>query len=141
MAKFTPRAQAEGNDDGLKEKMIAVNRVTKVVKGGRTLSFAALTVVGDGDGRVDLGRAGLGHARDRLAVGRAFQLVHQGHGLACRIVVQAQDDQVHAGQQLTLGGRVLASFRRNAHQFDGGHGNRAAGMARADYRPGHLHQP
>ena len=47
MAKFHPRAQTEGNDDGLKEKMIAVNRVTKVVKGGRTLSFAALTVVGE----------------------------------------------------------------------------------------------
>jgi small subunit ribosomal protein S5 len=56
MAKFTPRAQTEGNDDGLKEKMIAVNRVTKVVKGGRTLSFAALTVVGDGDGRVGMGK-------------------------------------------------------------------------------------
>ena len=49
MAKFQPRAQTEANEDGLKEKMIAVNRVTKVVKGGRTLSFAALTVVGDGD--------------------------------------------------------------------------------------------
>ena len=35
MAKFQPRAQTEGRDDGLKEKMIAVNRVTKVVKGGR----------------------------------------------------------------------------------------------------------
>jgi small subunit ribosomal protein S5 len=56
MAKFTPRAQTEGNEDGLKEKMIAVNRVTKVVKGGRTLSFAALTVVGDGDGRVGMGK-------------------------------------------------------------------------------------
>ncbi len=56
MAKFTPRAQPEGNDDGLKEKMIAVNRVTKVVKGGRTLSFAALTVVGDGDGRIGMGK-------------------------------------------------------------------------------------
>ena len=56
MAKFQPRAQTEGNDDGLKEKMIAVNRVTKVVKGGRTLSFAALTVVGDGDGRIDMGK-------------------------------------------------------------------------------------
>ena len=32
MAKFQPRAQTEGNDDGLKEKMIAVNRVTKVSK-------------------------------------------------------------------------------------------------------------
>jgi len=56
MAKFQPRAQAEGNDDGLREKMIAVNRVTKVVKGGRTLSFAALTVVGDGDGRIGMGK-------------------------------------------------------------------------------------
>ncbi|MBI3157539.1 MAG: 30S ribosomal protein S5 [Burkholderiales bacterium] len=56
MAKFTPRAQIEANDDGLKEKMIAVNRVTKVVKGGRTLSFAALTVVGDGDGRIGMGK-------------------------------------------------------------------------------------
>jgi small subunit ribosomal protein S5 len=56
MAKFQPRAQTEGNDDGLKEKMIAVNRVTKVVKGGRTMSFAALTVVGDGDGRIGMGK-------------------------------------------------------------------------------------
>jgi small subunit ribosomal protein S5 len=56
MAKFSPRMQTEGNDDGLKEKMIAVNRVTKVVKGGRTLSFAALTVVGDGDGRIGMGK-------------------------------------------------------------------------------------
>ena len=56
MAKFQPRAQPEANDDGLKEKMIAVNRVTKVVKGGRTLSFAALTVVGDGDGRIGMGK-------------------------------------------------------------------------------------
>jgi small subunit ribosomal protein S5 len=56
MAKFQPRAPTEGSDDGLKEKMIAVNRVTKVVKGGRTLSFAALTVVGDGDGRIGMGK-------------------------------------------------------------------------------------
>ena len=46
----------EERDDGMREKMIAVNRVTKVVKGGRTLSFAALTVVGDGDGRVGMGK-------------------------------------------------------------------------------------
>jgi small subunit ribosomal protein S5 len=56
MAKFQPRVADEGRDDGLKEKMIAVNRVTKVVKGGRTLSFAALTVVGDGDGRICMGK-------------------------------------------------------------------------------------
>jgi small subunit ribosomal protein S5 len=47
--------------DGLKEKMVAVNRVTKVVKGGRILGFAALTVVGDGDGGIGMGK---GKARE-----------------------------------------------------------------------------
>ena len=56
MAKFTPKAQSEGPEDGMREKMIAVNRVTKVVKGGRILGFAALTVVGDGDGRIGMGK-------------------------------------------------------------------------------------
>ena len=56
MARFQPRMPDAERDDGLKEKMIAVNRVTKVVKGGRTLSFAALTVVGDGDGRIGMGK-------------------------------------------------------------------------------------
>ena len=56
MAKFQPRAPTEASEDGLKEKMIAVTRVTKVVKGGRILGFAALTVVGDGDGRIGMGK-------------------------------------------------------------------------------------
>ena len=58
MAKVQAKMQgkAEGPEDGLREKMIAINRVTKVVKGGRILGFAALTVVGDGDGTVGMGK-------------------------------------------------------------------------------------
>jgi|TARA_B110000238_G_C16135103_1_gene443280 small subunit ribosomal protein S5 len=41
--------------DGLQEKLVAVNRVAKVVKGGRQFGFTALTVVGNGDGKIGFG--------------------------------------------------------------------------------------
>ncbi len=57
MAKVQAKTpMSEERDDGMREKMIAVNRVTKVVKGGRILGFAALTVVGDGDGGIGMGK-------------------------------------------------------------------------------------
>ena len=43
------------NDIELKDRLVAINRVTKVTKGGRTFSFAALVVVGDGKGTVGVG--------------------------------------------------------------------------------------
>ncbi|MEX2497189.1 MAG: 30S ribosomal protein S5 [Woeseia sp.] len=62
--------QSQGSDDFL-EKLVTVNRVAKVVKGGRQFGFTALTVVGDGNGRVGFG---YGKAREvPIAIQKAMQ--------------------------------------------------------------------
>ncbi len=121
MAKVQARVGGEERDDGLKEKMIAVNRVTKVVKGGRILGFAALTVVGDGDGRIGMGK---GKAREvPVAVQKAMDearrkmikvslkgstlqhTVHGRHGAATVFLAPAPE-----GTGIIAGGPMRAIF-------------------------------
>lgn len=63
--------QGNSSNDDLLEKLVAVNRVAKVIKGGRQFGFTALTVVGDGAGRVGFG---YGKAREvPVAIQKAMQ--------------------------------------------------------------------
>jgi small subunit ribosomal protein S5 len=125
MAKMQSRMQGGGGgdqrSDGLREKMVAINRVTKVVKGGRILGFAALTVVGDGDGAVGMGK---GKAREvpvavqkameearrkmfrtRLKSGTFHHAVVGEHG-ASRVLIQPAS----AGTGIIAGGPMRAVF-------------------------------
>jgi len=111
----------EERSDGLREKMVAINRVTKVVKGGRVLGFAALTVVGDGDGRIGMGK---GKAREvPVAVQKAMEearrkmvkvtlkrgtLQHEviGHHGSSRVYMKPASD----GTGIIAGGPMRAVF-------------------------------
>ena len=107
------------NSDGFLEKLIAVNRVAKTVKGGRQMSFTALTVVGDGDGRVGFGygkarevpvaiskameRARKTMVRIELNNGTLFHAVKANHG-AARVFMQPASE----GTGVIAGGAMRA---------------------------------
>jgi small subunit ribosomal protein S5 len=113
--------QSEERSDGLREKMISVNRVTKVVKGGRILGFAALTVVGDGDGGIGMGKGkarevpvavqkAMEEARRRLVKvslknGTLHHSVIGEHG-AAKVLIQPASD----GTGIIAGGPMRAVF-------------------------------
>ena len=121
MAKMQNKMQNEERDDGLREKMIAVNRVTKVVKGGRILGFAALTVVGDGDGRIGMGKGkskevpvavqkAMEEARRKmikvtLKNGTLQHMVSGKHGASSVMMIPAKD-----GTGVIAGGPMRAIF-------------------------------
>jgi len=109
------------NTEELQEKLVAVNRVAKVVKGGRQFGFTALTVVGDGAGRVGYG---YGKARELpLAIQKAMQAARknlqtiklkketlqyemQGRHGATRVFMQPASD----GTGIIAGGAMRAVF-------------------------------
>ena len=70
------RRDREEQDDGMIEKLIAVNRVSKTVKGGRQFTFTALTVVGDGAGKIGFG---YGKAREvPVAIQKSMEQARKG---------------------------------------------------------------
>ena len=70
------RNREEKVDDGMIEKLVAVNRVSKTVKGGRQFTFTALTVVGDGNGKIGFG---YGKAREvPVAIQKSMEYARKG---------------------------------------------------------------
>ncbi len=118
MSNFNPKPES---GDDLLEKLVNVNRVAKVVKGGRQFGFAALTVVGDGKGRVGYGR---GKAREvPVAIQKAMESARknmidvklngttlqyplQGRHGAAKVFMQPASD----GTGIIAGGAMRAVF-------------------------------
>lgn len=113
------RREREEVDDGMIEKLVAVNRVSKTVKGGRQFTFTALTVVGDGDGKVGFGygkarevpvaiQKSMEYARKNMSRielnnGTLWHQVKAGHG-AARVFMQPASE----GTGVIAGGAMRA---------------------------------
>ncbi len=92
-------ARTESNEpsDGLIEKLVTINRVAKVVKGGRQFGFTALTVVGDGEGRIGIG---YGKAREvPLAIQKAMEKARRE-----MVTVSLNDGTLHYAMTSRHGG-------------------------------------
>ena len=86
------RVERSSSGDDLIEKLVAVNRTAKVVKGGRQFGFTALTVVGDGAGKVGFG---YGKARDvPTAIAKAMQQARKN-----MTIVPLRSDSLHYALQ------------------------------------------
>ena len=115
------RVETQSQGDGLLEKLVTVNRVAKVVKGGRQFGFTALTVVGDGEGRVGYG---YGKAREvPVAIQKAMEAARKnmisinlkagtlqyaltGHHGAAKVYMQPASE----GTGIIAGGAMRAVF-------------------------------
>ena len=111
--------EREEIDDGMIEKLIAVNRVSKTVKGGRQFTFTALTVVGDGNGKDGFGygkarevpvaiQKSMEYARKNMTSvelngGTLYHSVKAGHG-AARVYMQPASE----GTGVIAGGAMRA---------------------------------
>jgi small subunit ribosomal protein S5 len=119
MARYSSDDRQDGD---LVDRLVSINRVAKVVKGGRRFGFSALVVVGDGKGRVGYGsgkarevpeavrkateQAKRGMIRVPLRQGRTLHHDVQGHFGAGRVVLRAAP----AGTGIIAGGPMRAVF-------------------------------
>jgi small subunit ribosomal protein S5 len=115
------RNRSNESEDGFIEKLVAVNRVSKTVKGGRQFTFTALTVVGDGAGKIGFGygkarevpvaiQKSMDQARKTmisvdLNEGTLWHPVKSGHG-AARVYMQPASE----GTGVIAGGAMRAVF-------------------------------
>ena len=95
------REKIDGSQMEIKDTVVSINRVTKVVKGGKNLSFSALVVVGDGHGIVGFG---VGKAKEvPSAIKKGIEAAKKN---LIRVPLCRHHDPAHGGGQVRLGQRA-----------------------------------